>query len=205
MYLSKWGEVRVLNIRQWLGYEIPESHLSEVDLKLDEILNQFQSILGKYCDIDASLSLAEIEKKIDIALSDHSIYQGFVDWFTEEGKVALIEFGRNLYKDDEVLVEELNYLKFILSSEINNVMDYPDDVIGTLVDITDQLDMLLSSANKVYELRRLSSKIVINPEDIYFQNYFQQDIYGHAILGEDYGFMEMRDSYNYCENPFYIH
>lgn len=193
-----------MNIRQWLGYEVPENHLSEVDLKLNEILSQFQSIFEKYCNIDASLSLADLDNKIDNSLLDNSIYRGFVDWFIEEGKATLIGLGNNLYKDDEILVEELNYLKFILTSESNNVLDYPEDVIGTLVDIIDQIGVLLSPAIKVCELKKVTSKIVFKPEDIHCQDYLLEDIYKQITLWGDYGFMEERDSYNYCENPFYI-
>ena len=204
MSLSKWGEVRALNIRQWLGYEIPENQLSKVDLKLNEILNQYRSIFEKYCDVETSLNLAELEKKITDMFFENAIFHGFISWFTEEGKVALSGIGRNLYRDGEILLEELNYLEFILSSESNNVKSYPDDVIGTLVDITDQLDMLLSSATVEFELRRLPSKIVITPEVVY-KHCIKQYIGEYDVIRENNDFMEIKDSYNNCEGPFYIY
>lgn len=205
MNLSNWGEVGTLNIRQWLGYEIPENQLSKVDLKLNEILNQYRIIFEKYCDIETSLSLSGLEKKINDTFFEKAIFQGFVSWFTEEGKATLLGVGLNLYKDDEILLEELNYLEFILSSESNNVKSYPDDVMGTLVDVTDQLDMLLSSAAVELELRHLTSKIVISPEDmIVYKGYIQQYMGGYDILRGNNDFMDIRDSYNNCESPFYI-
>lgn len=149
-----------MNIRAWLGYESKES-LSQVDQVVDDILNSYYSISEKFAK---GQNLNNIKELAAVVKNDSSneIYLGFVNWFNEEGKEFLVNTARFLYENDDVLKEELTYLQFIVSDEANNTDDYPCDVIGILVDISDQMKSLLQKATVSFELSELHTFWIYN-------------------------------------------
>lgn len=118
------------NSRIWF-LDKGNSELSKVDLVISEILMNYRILLN---NINSSNAVDVVSFAEQFQLN-REIPNGFRNWFNLEGKEFLVKMANSRFSDDSTLKEELKYVNFIISSEVNNKLLYIEDTAGTMIDL----------------------------------------------------------------------
>lgn len=191
-----------MNIRTWLGYNNPLVQFSQVDKKVDSILTYFHKIALNFVNESELSSITALELSLKDEKSERDIYIGFKNWFFEEGKDFLISSGKNLYADNAMLCEELEYLEFVISTESSSIDEYPEELIGILIDVSDQFNELLEDAQIVDILEMKKTHTFSHLDDGFLNSYYQKRwILNNLNYWDD---SKGQDSYNKSKSLFFV-
>ncbi|KGR89576.1 hypothetical protein CD30_16390 [Ureibacillus massiliensis 4400831 = CIP 108448 = CCUG 49529] len=203
-----------MDIRTWLGYEDLRGQFSRVDNIVNEILEHYKnSIYTLLNEHELHNSISELEKEIG-NYSKNVYSEQLISWLNDEGFLFLSKLGSYLYEDNEVVAEKLEYLEYILSTEILGLEKYPEDGISVIIDVSEQVEeIILIEAKVVKQLNKLHYRRNITKyiEDDY-KNLFEtfdyyidglKEPYDKLLLNGFYSENVLENSYSNCKDSFY--
>lgn len=141
-----------MDIRKWLGYDTTNIKFTNVDLKLNEVMATYKLLFEKLLSRDITQFSSEsfLEGK-----KEDSLYGCLECWLSRVGKTSLVDLGGFSYSENSKLVEELQYINFILKSELDNVEENKEDVVVSIFEITAELENLLLVSSFNLELSKM--------------------------------------------------
>ncbi|MGX5648438.1 hypothetical protein ACWKS6_26245 [Bacillus cereus] len=130
-----------MNIREWFGYRGDVAFNTETDICFDKLLNLYADGLKQFFSVmDAKCLTSLIQKsKKNGSLNKQQIL--FLEWIEEKGIDLITKYAYTSIPNDKTLIAQLEYEIYALECEID--VDYPDEIISTIIDTTNLLPNII--------------------------------------------------------------
>ncbi|WP_241669610.1 hypothetical protein [Bacillus cereus] len=174
-----------MNIREWFGYNNKFTETTESDKYLDKLFVLYADALKQYFSVEDASDFNELihnAKRNDLSRGQ----QLFLNWIQEKGQPQILRFVSKTVPNDKTLIATLDYEIYMLESEMD--FDYPEDIVSSLMSITDLLPEIInpilesSSTEEEFVIQRNEKDVRLgnkyhfggNPNQYYSSSYLSQ-------------------------------
>lgn len=144
-----------MNIREWFGYNKDFIVSTQTDKYLDKLFVIYAEALKEYFSVKDASNLDDLlhnAKNSNLTKGQ----QLFLNWFEEKGMNELRVFIPRTIPNNETLLATLDYEIYMMEEEMD--FDYPDDIVSTLMSITNLLPEII---NPILETSSTKEELVV--------------------------------------------
>lgn len=145
-----------MTIRDWYGVKNMNFADNSTNKHVDELLSLMNNAISKFFHIGFR-SLDDFLKTSQPELYSNT-QEVLFNWLAEEGRDFFVKLAHNSYAENNELDAYLEYMNFMLETEILGIEQYPEDFVSTIIDIYIQLHAYLEELKPVIE----KDKITVN-------------------------------------------
>ncbi|WP_371018941.1 hypothetical protein [Pseudalkalibacillus sp. JSM 102089] len=134
-----------MNIREWFGYTGEYNKESSINACIDGLLEMYAEAIKQYFSVDHAQSFHDIQDVDRTNLNNGEIL--FLDWLEEKGFPYLVSLANKHLPDDEELIAQIDYDKYILEEEMD--FEFPEDVRSSLIAVVTDMPEYIQSSLEV--------------------------------------------------------